>query len=133
MGKKWNNDFLSTFCAALNDIESDSPNAVDSGVEYSAIAALHDIESDSPNAVDSGVEYSAIAALDSGDDDRIECDGKIDESDNDVPVFPNEFFSYIINLTLQSNVTMLRTINRVSKLFKELATTAMYNRCLHIR
>ena len=201
MGKKWNNDFLSTFCAALNDIESDSPNAVDSGVEYSAIAALHDIESDSPNAVDSGVEYSAIAALhdiesdshnavdsgveysaiaalhdiesdspnavdsgveysaiaalhdiesdspnavdsgveysaiaalDSGDDDRIECDGKIDESDNDVPVFPNEFFSYIINLTLQSNVTMLRTINRVSKLFKELATTAMYNRCLHI-
>ena len=201
MGKKWNNDFLSTFCAALNDIESDSPNAVDSGVEYSAIAALHDIESDSPNdvdsgveysaiaaihdiesdshnavdsgveysaiaalhgiesdspnavdsgveysaiaalhdiesdspnAVDSGVEYSAIAALDSADDDRIECDGKIDESDNDVPVFPNEFFSYIINLTLQSNVTMLRTINRVSKLFKELATPAMYNRCLHI-
>ena len=155
MGKKWNDDFLSTFCAALNDIESDSPNAVDSGVEYSAIAALHyiesdspnavdsgveysaiaalhDIESDSPNAVDSGVEYSAIAALDSGDDDRIECDGTIDESDNDVPVFPNEFFSYIINLTLQSNVTMLMTINRVSKLFKELATTAMYIRCLHI-
>ena len=40
--------------------------------------------------------------------------------------------TYIINLTLQSNVTMLRTINRVSKLFKESATTAMYNRCLHI-
>ena len=105
MGKKWNNDFLSTFCAALNDIESDSPNAVDSGVEYSAIAALHDIESDSSNAVDSGVEYSAIAALDSGDDDRIVCDGKIDESDNDVPVFPKRIFfvHHKFDLTVQCN------------------------------
>ena len=49
-----------------------------------------------------------------------------------LPVFPNEIFSYIINLTLQSDVTMFRTINRVSKMFKELATTAMYDRCLHI-
>ena len=49
----------------------------------------------------------------------------IDEIVNDVPVFPNEIFSYIINLTLQSDVTMLRTINRVSKMFKEVATTAM--------
>ena len=49
-----------------------------------------------------------------------------------MPVFPNEIFLYIINLTLQSDVTMLRTINRVSKMFKELPTTAMYDRCLHI-
>ena len=52
-----------------NNIESDSLNAVDSGVEYSAFAALdsasNDIELDSPNVVDSGVEYSAFAALDS--------------------------------------------------------------------
>ena len=57
----------------------------------------------------------------------IECDSNIDEIVNDVPVFPNEICSYIINLTLQSDVTMLRTINRVSKMFKELATTAMIN------
>ena len=91
-----------------------------------------DIESDSPNVVDSGVEHSAFAALDNVQDDMIEYDSNIDEIVNDVPVFPNEIFSYIINLTLQSDVTMLRTINRVSKMFKELATTAMYDRCLHI-
>ena len=49
----------------------------------------------------------------------IEYDGKIDEIVNDVPVFPKR------NLTLQSDVIMLRTINRVSKMFKESATTAM--------
>ena len=77
------------------------------------------------------MEHSAFAALDNVQDDMIEYDSNIDEIVNDVPVFPNEIFSYIINLTLQSDVTMLRTINRVSKMFKELATTAMYDRCLH--
>ena len=58
----------------------------------------------------------------------IEYDGKIDEIINDVPVFPKRNFvagAYIIKLTLQSDVTMLRTINRVSKMFIELATAAM--------
>ena len=35
----------------------------------------------------------------------IEYDSNIDEIVNDVPVFPNEIFSYIINSTLQSDVT----------------------------
>ena len=73
-------------------------------MEHRAFAALDsasiDIESDSPNVVDSGVEHIAFAALYSVHDDRIEYDGKIDEIVNDVPVFPNELFSYIISLTL---------------------------------
>ena len=58
----------------------------------------------------------------------IEYDGKIDVIVNNVTVFPKRNFvvgAYIIKLTLQSDVTMLRTINTVSKIFKELATTAM--------
>ena len=57
----------------------------------------------------------SLRLIDSVHDDMIEYDGNIDEIVNDVPVFPKRNFvvgAYIINLTLQSDVTMLRTINR---------------------
>ena len=57
----------------------------------------------------------SLRLIDSVHDDMIEYDGKIDEIVNVVPVFPKRNFvvrAYIIKLTLQSDVTMLRTINR---------------------
>ena len=64
-----------------------------------------DIESDSPNVVDSGVEHSAFAALDNVQDDMIEYDSNIDEIVNDVPVFPkrNFFIHHKFDLTVRCN------------------------------